>query len=171
MNWLLLYLVTKFLSLPLIFRAETSSSSICIPHFVLYRTGLNVNGLLTWPEEWTVEVQKKKIGAGHKGRTLYLDKEDEFNSANCPWQIHDTLQCAGSHFVVAMLPMPIASSTALSGWNPQVSMLTVWLKEKKEKINQVKTQAYCWHKNCAAESCQSFCEAGVLLLWISLGMV
>jgi len=64
--------------------------------------------------------------------------------------------------------MPIASSTALSGWNPQVSMLTVWLKEKKKKINQVKTQAYCWHKNCAAESCQSFSvltfKAGVLLL-------
>lgn len=53
--------------------------------------------------------KKKKIGAGHKGRTLYLGKEGGFNSANCPWQRHDTLQCAGSHFVVAMLPMPIAS--------------------------------------------------------------
>ena len=119
--------------------------------------------------------KKKKIGADREGRTLYLGKEGGFNSANCPWQIHDTLQCAGSHFVVAMLPMPIAGSTTVSGWNPQVSMLKVWLKEKKEKISQVKTQAYCWHKNHAAESCQSFsvltCEAGVLLLWISLGMV
>lgn len=77
--------------------------------------------------------KKKKNGAGHKGRTLYLDKEGGFNSANCPWQVHDTLQCAGSHFVIAILPMPIASSTALSGWNPQVSMLTVWLKEKRRK--------------------------------------
>lgn len=117
----------------------------------------------------------KNTGAGHKGRTLYLDKEGGFSSANCPWQIHATLQCAGSHFVVAMLPMPTASSTTPSGWNPQVSMLMVCLKEKNEKISQAKIQAYFWHKNCAAESCQSLsvltCEARGLLLWISLGMV
>lgn len=79
--------------------------------------------------------KKKKIGAGREGRTLYLGKEGGFNSANCPWQIHDTLQCAGSHFVVAMLPMPIAGSTTVSGWNPQVSMLTVgWKRRRKRSV-------------------------------------
>ena len=135
MNWLLLYLVTKFLSLPLIFRAETSSSSICIPHFVLYRTGLNVNGLLTWPEEWTVEVQKKKIGAGHKGRTLYLDKEDEFNSANCPWQIHDTLQCAD--LILSLLCSPCqlqAAQHSQAGIHKSLCWQYGWKKRRKRSI-------------------------------------
>lgn len=117
----------------------------------------------------------KTTGAGHDGSTLYLDKEGGLDPANCPWQIHGTLQCARSHFVTAVLPTSSANSTILSGWNPQVAASMVCLKEKKEKTVQAKTQTYSWCKTCAAESCQRFSvlayDAGVLLLRVNLGMV